>query len=52
MYSIGWPTLHVFGAVHAGVPLGPWDPRRIGPACPKLLKVHAGGDPLPAAHFC
>lgn len=43
MYTVGGPTLHVFGAVHAGVPLSPWGPCRIGPAHPKLLKVHAGG---------
>lgn len=43
MYTVGGPTLHVFGAVHAGVPLGPWGPCRIGPARPKLLEVHAGG---------
>lgn len=43
MYVVGGSPLHVFGAVHAGVPLGPWGPCRIGPACPKLLEVHAEG---------
>lgn len=34
MYTIGGLTLHVFSAVHAGVPLCPQGPRRGGPACP------------------